>query len=105
MLSKQSTISPESISQMVSNIMTNIKVELDPTQSLVLRFPTNSPCVVQVSHGGEKGERGVSTSKATCGNYGVVVGMVMSTRILETTSMKPIGSFSISKLQQKQQRE
>lgn len=50
-LSAQSTISPESISQIVSNIETNIKVELDPIRRLVLRLLTNAPYVMHVSQG------------------------------------------------------
>lgn len=57
LLLTQSTISPESISQMASNIDSNIKAELYLIRNLVLRLPTNDPRVVQVPHGEEKGER------------------------------------------------
>ncbi|CAH1435811.1 unnamed protein product [Lactuca virosa] len=56
MLLTQSTISLESISQMVSHIQSNIKAELDRIRDLVLRLPTNAPRVVQVSQGEKKGE-------------------------------------------------
>lgn len=51
-ISYQSTISQESLSQMVSNIDSNTKNELDPILNLILLLPTNAIRVAQVSQGG-----------------------------------------------------
>lgn len=91
----QSKISLESISQMVSNIDTNIKAELDPIKKLVLQLPTNALCDVQVSEGG-KMELGVSSSNVVGNNFGVFREKDMSTQIPTTISMKTISSISTS---------
>lgn len=76
-LSNQSTSSQKSISKMVSNTESNIKAELAPILSLVLCLPKNSPRVVQVSQGGERGVGGAGSSKVSRDDTGVVFGKVI----------------------------
>ncbi|CAI9290975.1 unnamed protein product [Lactuca saligna] len=78
-LPNQSTVLQESLYQLISNVESNIKSELAPILELVLHLPTNVPHAVQVSEGGEKGIRGVGSSKDS--EKGVVVGKVSSTQI------------------------
>ena len=47
----QSTVSQETISQLISTIKTNMKSELAPILELVLCLPNDSPRAVQVSQG------------------------------------------------------
>lgn len=56
MPSTKSTISQDSTSQMVSNIDSIIKVELDPIRSIDLQLPTNAPHVVHDRKGDKKGK-------------------------------------------------
>lgn len=93
-LANQSTISQESISNMVSNIESNIKVKLARILSLVLRLPTNAPCVVQVFKRGERGVGGAGSSKDFGEDIGVVFGNVISTQIPFTIPMMPIPVYS-----------
>lgn len=59
--STQSSVSQESISQLISTIETNIKVDLAPILDLILILPTNVPHILQVSQAGDKGCRGVGS--------------------------------------------
>ncbi|CAI9265623.1 unnamed protein product [Lactuca saligna] len=78
-LSNQSHISQESILVMVSNIESNIKVDLAPILSLVFLLLTNAPRVAQVSQGRDIGVGGARSSKDFSDDKGVDVGKVIST--------------------------
>ncbi|CAI9264460.1 unnamed protein product [Lactuca saligna] len=54
-LSSPSSISKESISAMVSTVESNFKLELAHILDMVLRPPTNAPCLVHVLQGGKIG--------------------------------------------------
>lgn len=72
----KSSISQESISAMVLNIESSIKVELALILDLVLRLPTNVQCSIHVSQAGYK-DAGSGSSKRSGEESGVVVGKFM----------------------------
>lgn len=86
----QSIISPESLSQMVLNIESNIKTELALILDLVLRLPTSAPRDVQVLKDGERGVRGARSSKDFDNENEVVFGKEILTQIPTSTPMKHV---------------
>lgn len=89
-LLSQSSISQDSISEIVSSIESSSTTELAPVINLVLRLPMNAPRFVHVSQGGE---RGVCSSKGSSDDTCVVVGKLFSTKTPITIPMKPISSI------------
>ncbi|CAI9285963.1 unnamed protein product [Lactuca saligna] len=91
-LSNQSSVSQEASTHMISSIEANLKKELAPILELVLILLTNAPPAKQVPQGGEKGCRGVGSSKVV--DKGAVVGKVISTQISTSLPVSLITTFT-----------